>query len=414
MQDTYLESATPISNLKVLVIDDVASRLGLQVKVLKALGVREVIPVASLAKAAEVFGGSSHTFDVALCDRRIGDEDCFDYVAGSQSRNVRAFILTAWDERPTGEHDPKVGRHKNLVDVLDSPLEHTKLRSALLRYCVRHGMQRPISESDLFPQWTQAELSYAMELGQFMPYFQPKVDLETGRTISVEMLARWNHPFYGIVPPSAFIPLMEREPLIDRLTKVLFRTSLQTIAECPCQLGLAVNVAAKTLEQAGTVSWIIDTVAEYGIDPQRITIEVTETTCGENSKGVIDTLTRLRLHGLGVSVDDFGIGYSSLQKLNQIPFTEIKIDRMFVDGCPVAKTNIILESIVQMASKLNMRTVAEGIETPAQLKHMRALGCTAGQGFLVGRPSPQIVESALNGDLWLAMHGCASNEHGNL
>ncbi|WP_164932019.1 EAL domain-containing protein [Janthinobacterium sp. 17J80-10] len=241
-------------------------------------------------------------------------------------------------------------------------------------------------------QWSRRDLLAAIQARQFVPYFQPKIDLVTGRPVSCETLARWVHPVLGILPPSQFIELMEQMDLIDQLTDCLLHQLLacaQDISECNADIGFAINISPITLGKPHMASRICSLVNSYGVACERITIEVTETACADDFAGLLASLVRLRMQGFGISADDFGVGYSSLQELNRMPFTEIKIDRMFVGGVANnRKSQAILEFVVQLADRLHMRTVAEGIETRGELEFVQSLGCSQGQGFYLGSPMP--------------------------
>lgn len=230
----------------------------------------------------------------------------------------------------------------------------------------------------------------AIQARQFVPYFQPKIDLGSGRAVACETLARWRHPVLGILPPSQFIEAMERMDLIDHLTDSLLHQLLEHARDAchsGAQIGFAVNISPITLGKPDMANHICSLVKSYGMACERITIEVTETACCNDFAGLLATLVRLRMQGFGISADDFGVGYSSLQELNRMPFTEIKIDRMFVGGIASSrKSQAILEFVVQLAERLHMRTVAEGIETRGELEFVQSLGCTQGQGFYLGSP----------------------------
>lgn len=242
------------------------------------------------------------------------------------------------------------------------------------------------------PACTTADLASAVRRNEFIPYFQPKIDLHTGAASSVEMLARWDHPQRGILPPSQFIELIESAGLIDRFTDNLLRQSLLSAAQEAVSghmVGMAVNFSALTLQDPQAVLRIMAMVAEYGIPPEQITIELTESLSADQLSPMVRSLTLLRSHGFKISMDDFGTGFSTLKLLHAIPFTELKIDQMFIAGIHIdRKRTAILESIMHLADKLHLRTVAEGIETAAQLDFIRALGCDVGQGFYFGHPVP--------------------------
>ena len=256
-------------------------------------------------------------------------------------------------------------------------------------------------------KWTEDDVRVAIHRNEFIPFFQPKIDLATGISSCVEMLARWNHPELGILPPSQFIELVESAGLIDEFTDNLFRQSLVSAADNVASgnyIGIAINFSLLSLQNLQAPRRICSLLDEYGFPYDQITIEVTESATSENFSSVIKSLTTLRSQGFKISIDDFGTGYSSLKLLSKIPFTELKIDRMFIAGISEnKKLTDILESIVHLAEKLNLSTVAEGIETKAQLDFIRTLGCNVGQGFYLGSPTRDFEAMIMTEDARLTM-----------
>jgi EAL domain-containing protein (putative c-di-GMP-specific phosphodiesterase class I) len=238
--------------------------------------------------------------------------------------------------------------------------------------------------------WTKDDLQQAIDCHQFVPFFQPKQDLQSGLITSVEVLARWRHPQIGVLSPCHFVDLMERENLISRLTESMFRQALDTLQRCfniGRRLGIAINVSPTTLVERDGAEKIASLVATSGICPTYITVEVTESIAIPDCSTLLRSLTTLRNEGFQVSIDDFGTRYSSLQLLHQMPFTELKIDKSFiVDRARDSKSISILKSIVQLARNLKISTVAEGIENEQDLELAMSSGCRTGQGFFIGMP----------------------------
>jgi EAL domain-containing protein (putative c-di-GMP-specific phosphodiesterase class I) len=238
--------------------------------------------------------------------------------------------------------------------------------------------------------WTAGEVLAALHRNEFVPFFQPKVDLVTGQCSSVEILARWIHPKFGTRPPCEFINVIEHLGLIDWLTNSLLEQALisaQHHGVNGSKIGMALNVSPQSLANMQTSQRICAMVRDYGLSSDQITIELTEGSEANEPKALGRSLHKLRAEGFHISVDDFGTGYSSLKLLSQIPCTELKIDRMFVAGIDVdRKLTNILESIVDLANKLDLRLVAEGIEVQPQLDFVRGLGCGVGQGYYWSEP----------------------------
>jgi EAL domain-containing protein (putative c-di-GMP-specific phosphodiesterase class I)/CheY-like chemotaxis protein len=234
------------------------------------------------------------------------------------------------------------------------------------------------------------EIEQAIVAAHFVPYVQPKVRLADGRLEGVEVLARWPHPRHGLLGPAHFIPRLEGTPRMARFTMALAAPALHALRQwqrAMPQLRMSLNLAAADLAHAGFVEALEALVARTGVAPAALTWEVTETAAMGSAS--LAHLAQLGLRGFGLSMDDCGIGYSSLQTLAQSPFTELKIDRAFVDGASVRPNRrAVVESFIVLARGLGIRSVAEGVEQPADWALLQALGCDLVQGFLVARPMP--------------------------
>lgn len=239
-------------------------------------------------------------------------------------------------------------------------------------------------------RWSRAELASAIASRQFVPFFQPKIDLKTSRLAGVEVLTRWRHPEQGVLLPSEFLEQLEGQGLIEQLTDCVITQALSCVSECKVHgrdISLALNISPTTLQVAHAAEHIAGLVTASGMCAAQLTIELTETVACETSAAVYESLIRLRELGFQISIDDFGTGYSSMKLLSTMPFTELKIDRSLVSGAAHdPKSALILESIIQLADKLRLRTVAEGIETREDIKLLRSLGCEVGQGYFLGLP----------------------------
>ncbi|WP_238947731.1 EAL domain-containing protein [Caldimonas brevitalea] len=234
------------------------------------------------------------------------------------------------------------------------------------------------------------EISRALTADEFIPFFQPKVSVSTGLTQGVEALARWQHPRHGLLGPQAFIPHMQGTPLMARFTLSIIEQALRHLmvwTQAQPSLSLSLNLSADDLADPGFIGQLTELVTRYGASPASIIWEVTETMI-MNSRSMAN-LARLGLKGFGLSMDDYGIGYSSMQTLARSPFTEVKIDRMFVNGaCDRRNRRAILTSSLDMGRRLEITTVAEGVETMEDWQLLSDLGCEVAQGYLIARPMP--------------------------
>lgn len=225
--------------------------------------------------------------------------------------------------------------------------------------------------------------------GRLRMVYQPKVSLKDGRLRRVEALVRWEDPKLGAVSPSKFVPLAEEHGLIDQLTNWGLRTTLrQWLAwrENGLDTCLAFNISALSLDHLDFPDLVERMCRALDVPTDRLVLELTEGATQPLVK-LMDTLTRFRIKGIGLAIDDFGVGYSTLMQLRQLPFTELKIDRFFIDDAPTSKDSaLIVKSIVDLAHGLGLTVTAEGIETVEQLRLLRDLGCDVAQGFFVARP----------------------------
>nr|WP_294169188.1 EAL domain-containing protein [uncultured Sphingomonas sp.] len=222
----------------------------------------------------------------------------------------------------------------------------------------------------------------------FMVY-QPKVAADDGRLVRVEALVRWDDPQLGAIGPARFVPLAERHGLIDQLTQWGLRTSLrqwrnwQALGLDP---GLAFNISALSLEHLDFPDLVERMCRGLDVPTERLVLELTEGATQPLVK-LMDTLTRFRIKGIGLAIDDFGTGYSSLIQLRQLPFTEVKIERLFIrDLAQSRDSRTIVKAMVDLAHGLGLTATAEGVETAEQLAILRDFGCDVVQGYLIAQP----------------------------
>ena len=225
--------------------------------------------------------------------------------------------------------------------------------------------------------------------------YQPKVSLNDGSLRRVEALVRWEDPKMGPIAPSRFVPLAERHGMIDQLTNWGLTTSLrQWLAwkAADLDLSIAFNISALSLQHLDFPDLVERMCRALEVPTDRLVLELTEGATQPLVK-LMDTLTRFRIKGIGLALDDFGVGYSTLMQLRQLPFTEIKIDRFFVkDLAESNDSRVIVASIVELAHGLGLSVTAEGVETEEQLRYLAEIGCDLAQGYLVGTPlAPETV-----------------------
>ncbi|NEK84633.1 bifunctional diguanylate cyclase/phosphodiesterase [Blastococcus saxobsidens] len=237
-----------------------------------------------------------------------------------------------------------------------------------------------------------ADLRAALTGDELVLHHQPQLDVTTGRPVGVEALVRWQHPVRGLLGPGEFLPLAEVHGLMGTLTEVVLGRAVAQAAEWHrrgLDLRMSVNLSASNLLDAGLPGRVAELLAAHGLPAERLILEVTESVLLTDPDRSIAVVRRLADLGAGVSIDDFGTGYSSLAYLRDLPVAELKLDRSFTaDLLTDERTEAIVSSTVELAHRLGLRVVAEGVEQPETFSYLQALGCDLSQGFLHSRPLP--------------------------
>lgn len=290
----------------------------------------------------------------------------------------------------------------NLIGTLPKPYTVRELRQILARatgqmapgaeHNPRHAAAaREVSADDLQQALAQCELKLA---------YQPKVSCQTGDVVGFEALARWQHPELGHISPDVFIALAERHGLIDALTRQVTDQALTWLAGLTQQWSgseasrqrlaktqISLNVSALSLSNEMLFARIAERCHALGVAPQRVILEVTETSAMQDATTALDNLTRLRLQGFHLSIDDFGTGYSSMVQLVKLPFSELKIDKSFVmTAAGSDESQAVIRFMVDLGRSLGLTTTAEGVEDEVALSFLKHLGCDRAQGYWISRP----------------------------
>ncbi|MCX5568418.1 putative bifunctional diguanylate cyclase/phosphodiesterase [Kaistia nematophila] len=255
------------------------------------------------------------------------------------------------------------------------------------------GMEEALKERHAL----EVDLRRALDEDEIVPFYQPLIALDGDRLIGFEVLARWQHPTRGLIPPAAFIPLAEEIGRIGELFDKLLVRACSDARSWPSDLRLSVNISPTQFAEPQMASRILDILAKENFAPARLELEITENALVDEVSSARLILTTLRNVGVSVALDDFGTGYSSLRHLSDLPVDRLKIDRGFVESARLNEEGWrIVRAIVQLAGTFDLATTAEGIEAPEILSTLRELGCDIGQGYLFGKPI-----SAEQTSLWL-------------
>ena len=274
------------------------------------------------------------------------------------------------------------------------------------------GAYTPALTSDAAEQLEIAtHLKQALQRAEFVLHYQPQIALNSGLIVGVEALARWQHPSRGLLPPSQFIPFAEEAGLIEPIGDWVLRTACAQAVAWGRQglptLRMAINVSAGQFRDPRLVSVVAQVLAEHGLAPEQLELEITESMSMKDPEETIRMLASFKALGISIAIDDFGTGYSNLAYLDKLPVHRVKLDRAFIKGLGLQlSSDIIVEAIIGMAHKLNLRVVAEGVETASQRDRLLRYGCDELQGMWFSQP----VDAASFGAMLQEHHkaSCAS------
>ncbi len=385
----------------VLVVEDSSVQRAHLVELLKSLNFGFVLEACNGVDALRVLTTRElSSVDLVVTDLDMPHMDGIELITHLSERQLTKQLIV------TSARDPRmlevvekmglddVGMH--LLGTLVKPIKFNDLMNILERADHTPGQipSHPAATLDR-SRFNLDELEAALKRDQFICYYQPKVDMSTGLVNGVEALARWQHPEFGLLSPLHFIPRMEGSTLMEPFTLSIVEQVFGEIKRWS-QLGLAslkvsINLSAENLEDTAFIDQLINLTAGQGIEPHSIVWEVTETMVMSNLSKCLGNMVRLRLKGFGLAMDDYGIGYSSMQQLSRCPFTELKIDRAFVDGASERSNRlVILESSINIGKRMEVITVAEGVEALADWKLLQKIGCNTAQGYIIAKPMPAV------------------------
>ena len=382
---------SPSTVASILVVDDEPFSLAFLAKQIQMHGARKVATCDLPHEALALLADPASDIDVVFCDLQMPDIDGVQFVRElARKRYAGAVVLVSGeDERILQTAERLADAHcLRVLGALRKPVSQEALRAVLARL---DFLGAPLPRRDR-PLYSPDELRRALANKELVSYYQPKVDLATGAVAGMETLVRWQHPEDGLVMPDQFVATAEQSGLIVDLTAAVLTEALRDARkwrDAGLALHVAVNVSIDNLAALDFPDFVTRAAEHAGVPASDLVLEVTESRLMTDRVMPLDILTRLRLKQIGLSIDDFGTGHSSLANLRDIPFTELKIDRSFVHGaCRDASLRAIVEASLDMARHLGMRTVAEGIENGDDWHFLRAAGCDQAQGYYIGRAMP--------------------------
>ncbi|WP_277761957.1 EAL domain-containing response regulator [Pseudomonas sp. A34-9] len=379
-----------MNTLRILVLEDHAFQRVAAVSALNSLGYEDIFQAADGKEALSVISQVGGV-DIALCDLNMAGMDGLTFLRlAKESGLIRAVIIcSSLPEDLLRTVDRIVTlQGLELVGSVGKPLSVEVLQPLLMRYRSDETLATKSIENTP-DQPSEYEMLEAIRRQEFRAYFQPKFHLRSGEVDGAEVLVRWQSPSRGLLSPGMFLPTIERCGLLDEMFFSLLTQglSLQRFVQSHGKpFRLAFNLDVSQMANPNLVDRIKALLRIHGASPAGLIFELTETGLLQMPEVSMENMVRLRMLGFSLAIDDFGVGYSSLERLCQMPFNEIKLDAGFVQNYEQARYSAVIHGALALARELDMRVVAEGIETADQARHLDSLGCRWGQGFFYARP----------------------------
>ncbi len=379
-----------IAHLHFLVAEaDPAQRLTL-VELLGNLGASQVTEVPDGHTALRCFQDSfTPTVDVAIIDLALPGMDGLELIRTLAAMKCRARLIVVGAQASNLMFSVETMAQAygfELLGTMSKPVSAARLETLLGNYVP------PVLPADRArgPSFSFTEVGIGLQARQFEPFFQPKIELETGQVKGLEAFARWRHPEHGVLGPSSFIDALEQNNRIDFLDWSMIEKSVERCREFHDKgipISISINLAPETLAHPAFMQQIAACVGRHRVMPDYITFEMPESSVLTTDPGFLERLVRLRMAGYGLAIDDYGTGRSNLQLLARIPFSELKIDRSFVDGASKKRAlGTVLGSCLGLARSLDRMSVAVGVETKQDWDFLQGLGCTYAQGYHIAMP----------------------------
>ena len=387
----HAQAPVQIADLRFLILDDHDFQRRMLRRMLLNLGAEDVYEASNGYRALKILQDPATPVDIVISDLEMPGMDGMEFIRrlGESGARVSIIVASALDSKLIGSVAIMTGVYGlDLLGVAEKPLTFGKLRSLIeLHRPTNADRKRPKAKGPIF---TLEEIAAGVKNNEFEPFFQPKLELATGRIKGAEALARWRHPQRGIIAPNAFIKPLEDNGLMDELTWVMLRKAAAlcgTWHSAGVEGTVSVNLSLTSLTDGNLADRVTDIVCGQNFEPRHMVLEVTESATSTDLGRALENLARLRMKGFGLSIDDYGTGYSSMQQLTRIAFSELKIDQSFVTNAAHQESaKVMLESSLDLARKLDITSVAEGVESQEDLDLLYQLGCNLAQGYFIARP----------------------------
>ena len=378
------------SNLIAIVVEDDGFQRRTVARMLLALGAQEVRQARDGKEALAAMRGGVPV-DLVVCDLDMPEMDGMEFMRHlGQAKSAASVVISSAKERPLVASVEKMALAYGvrLLGLIEKPVTLAGLEDLIAKLDSGGTQLKRMSVG--IASYSLEEVLDGVKQRQFVAHYQPKQALATGHIVGMEALSRWNHPRQGLVTPHSFISVLELSGNINELTLLIVAdaaSACRRMHDRGIELTVSVNLSHVSLTDTTMAGRITQVVHSAGLDPRYVIFEITETAAMTQVAPALENLARLRMRGFGLSVDDYGTGFASLQQLMRIPFTELKIDQSFVTGCAANDASrIIVESNAAMARKLGMTSVAEGVESQSDWDVVNAARCDVAQGFFIARP----------------------------
>ncbi|WP_296001448.1 EAL domain-containing response regulator [Rugamonas sp.] len=337
-------------------------------------------------------GGLAPAVDIGIIDLVLPGMDGLELIRRLADMQCRAGIIIIGALGPTVLLSVETlaqayGTH--LLGTIDKPVTAAKVAELLAHYAPQ--AEAPAQRAAA-PQFAFDEVARGLRAGEFDPYFQPKIELASGRVEGLEMFARWRHPEHGVLEPASFMAVLAENQRIDFLDWAMIEKTVaacRTLHDQNIPISFSINVDPGTLAHPQFMEQIDACLARHDVEAAYIAFEISESAVLTTDPRLLERLLRLRMAGFGLAIDDYGTGRSNLQLLARIPFSELKIDRSFVDGASKKSAiGTVLRSCLGLARSLDRRSVAVGVETKQDWDFVQGLGCNYAQGYYIAKPMP--------------------------